>query len=73
MNNPENPADQRKGLESAAVEFKTRLAAMDLEEQERQRQVIEAEQQFRLDEARLNELRAELERLDKVLEQAGQP
>lgn len=71
LSNTENPAAQRKALENRLPELKTRLESLESEEQQHQSREIDAEQQLRAEEVRLNDLRDQLDRLDKALENAG--
>src|SRR5438445_4001953 len=71
ISNTENPATQRKELEDRVRQLKTRLELLESEEQQRQTREIEAEQQLRAEEVRLSDLRDQLERLDKALENAS--
>jgi chromosome segregation ATPase len=78
ISSTENPPTQRKELEGMLPRVKTRLESLENEEQQRQAQVIDAEQQLRTEEVRLGDLRDQLDRLDKTLEHAshrlvGQP
>src|SRR6267378_2743428 len=67
----ENPLTQRKEAEDILRQFKTRLESLENEEQQRQTREIEAEQQLRAEEVRLSDLRDQLDRLDKALENAS--
>jgi chromosome segregation ATPase len=71
VGNTENPSAKRKELEDRLPQFKTRLESLKSEEQQRQTREMEAEQQLRAEEARLSELRDQLDRLDKALESAS--
>ena len=71
VSNSDNPAAQRKVIEERLPMLKTRLESLEGEEQQRQTREIEAEQQLRAEEARLSELRDQLDRLDKTLENAS--
>ncbi len=55
----------------ARIRLKTRLESLENEEQQRQTREIEAEQQLRAEEVRLSDLRDQLDRLDKALENAS--
>jgi len=68
MSNTENPPTQRKEVEAVLPGLKTRLESLENEEQQRQTREIEAEQQLRAEEVRLSDLRDQLDRLDKSLE-----
>jgi chromosome segregation ATPase len=67
----ENPLAQRKEAEDILRQFKARLESLDAEEQQRQTREIDAEQQLRAEEVRLSDLRDQLDRLDKALENAS--
>ena len=71
ISNTENPPTQRKEVEAVLPRLKTRLESLENEEQQRQTREIEAEQQLRAEEVRLSDLRDQLDRLDKVLENAS--
>jgi len=71
ISNTENPIAQRKEAEDSLRQLKTRLESLENEEQQRQTREIEAEQQLRTEEVRLSDLRDQLDRLDKALENAG--
>ena len=71
VNNTDNPAAQRKALENRLSEFKTRLESSESDKQKDQSQEIDAEQQLRAEETKLSDLRDQLDRLDKTLENAG--
>jgi chromosome segregation ATPase len=67
----ENSAAQRKLFEDRLPQIKARLEALDGDEQQNQSREIEAEQLLLTEEARLAELRDQLDRLDKALENAS--
>src|SRR5207253_319672 len=69
--NMENPPTQRKELEGVVARSKTRLESLESQEQQLQTREIDAEQQLRAEEVRLSDLRDQLERLDKALENAS--
>jgi len=71
ISNMENPATQRKELEGVVARSKTRLDSLESQEQQLQTREIDAEQQLRTEEVRLSDLRDQLERLDKALENAS--
>jgi hypothetical protein len=72
INNTETPATQRKEIEESMLpQLKTRLESLENEEQQRQAREAEAEQQLRAAEVRLGDLRDQLDRLDKALENAS--
>lgn len=68
INNTQNPENERKAAEARLAELKMRLQFVESEEQQSQTQEIEAQQQLRAEEVRLNDLRDQLDRLDKSLE-----
>jgi len=70
VNNADNPTAQRKALENRLSELKTRLESSESNEQKDQSQEIDAEQQLRAEETKLGDLRDQLDRLDKTLENA---
>ena len=71
IRNTENPPAQRKEVEGMLPQVKTRLESLENEEQQRQAREIDAEQQLRAEEVRLSDLRDQLDRLDKTLENAS--
>jgi len=67
-----NPATQRKDIEQGVLpQLKTRLESLENQEQQLHTREVEAEQQLRAEEVRLSDLRDQLDRLDKTLENAG--
>jgi len=68
VSNTENPATQRKELENRLSELKARLETLESDEQQYQSREIEVQQQLRAEEVRLSDLRDQLDRLDKTLE-----
>ena len=71
IDNTENPPAQRKVLADRLPLDKSRLESLESEESQRQSREIEAEQQLRAEEVRLTDLRDQLDRLDKTLENAN--
>ena len=69
MSNTEN--SQRQEFENKLARLKRRLLSLQNEEQQMQTREIEAEQQLREEEARVSDLRARLDLLDKALESAS--
>ncbi len=70
--NTENSATQRKQWEdNRPPELKAELESLASDEQQNQSREIEAKQQLRAEEVRLNDLREQLDRLDKTLENAN--
>jgi chromosome segregation ATPase len=70
VGNTENPLSQRKLFESRLAELKTRLESLESQEQQQQSREIDTEQQMRTEEVKLSDLRDQLDRLDKTLENA---
>ena len=62
-------ATQRKDYEGMARYYKRRLQELSEEEQQRQAKQIEAEEQLRLEQAKLDSLMARLDDLDRNLQQ----
>jgi chromosome segregation ATPase len=71
IGNTDNPPTQRKQHEDLLPKFTARLESLKSEEQQRQTQEIEADQQLRAEQARLSELRDQLDRFDQALENAS--
>ena len=71
VNNTDNTTAQRKAFENRLAEVKTRLESSESDKQKDQSQEIDAEQQLREEETKLTDLRDQLDRLDKTLENAG--
>jgi chromosome segregation ATPase len=71
ISNTENPPTQRKEVETVLPQLKTRLESLENQEQQWKTQEIEAEQLLRAEEVRLSDLRDQLDRLDKALENAS--
>jgi len=72
LSSSENPPTQRKEIEQGMLpQLKTRLESLENQEQQLQTREIEAEQQLRAEEVRLSDLRDQMDRLDKTLENAG--
>jgi len=68
----ENPAE-RKEAEDTLGRVKERLEALGNQEQEAQTGETEANDQLVLEQAKLAELQAQLDRLDKALEESSRP
>ena len=66
LNNTENPSE-RKQVEEMLPQLKAKLASLESEEQQRQTREMEAEDQVRVERAKLSELQEQLDRLEKVL------
>lgn len=71
ISNTENPATRRKEVEGILSQLKTRVESLENQEQQLQTREIDAEQQLRAEEVRLSDLRDQLDRLDKALENAS--
>ncbi|PYT44778.1 MAG: hypothetical protein DMG47_10440 [Acidobacteria bacterium] len=72
LSSSENPPTQRKEIEQGMLpQLKTRLESLENQEQQLQTREIEAGQQLRAEEVRLSDLRDQMDRLDKTLENAG--
>jgi chromosome segregation ATPase len=71
ISNTENPPTERKEVDAVLPRLKTKLESLESEEQQRQTREIETEQQLRAEEVRLSDLRDQLDRLDKTLENAS--
>ncbi len=71
VNDTENPPTQRKAVENRLSELKARLESLESDEQQNQSREIEAEQQLHAEEVKLSDLRDQLDRLDKTLENAS--
>lgn len=63
----QNPPGERKQVEEMLPQLKTKLASLENEEQQRQTREMEAEEQLRVERAKLSELQEQLDRLEKVL------
>jgi hypothetical protein len=70
-NNTDYPTIQRKALENRVSELKARLESLGIDQQQDESREIDAEQQLRAEEIKLGELRDQLDRLDKTLENAS--
>ncbi len=67
----ENPKE-RKDIEDLLPRLKAKLEMWGNEEQQRQTKEIEAEEQLRMEQAKLSGLQDQLDRLEKALENFGQ-
>lgn len=72
IRNAENPPAQRKEFENRLAEDKARLEMFETQEQQLATRESEADQQLRAEESRLSDLRDQLDRFDKTLEDATQ-
>lgn len=66
-----DPADDRKALENELAFYKQHLEELPGEEQQRQARLSEAEEQLRAEQAKLDELNAQLDALDKASQKAA--
>jgi hypothetical protein len=64
-------APERKDLEAMETYYKRRLEELAEEEQQRQTKQIEAEDQLRIEQAKLSDLQARLDDLDKALQKSS--
>ena len=71
LDSNDTPQGERKPLEEALAEVKQSYQSHTNDEQEAQTKLTEAEEQFRIEEAKLSELEAQLDRLDKDLASAS--
>jgi DNA repair exonuclease SbcCD ATPase subunit len=71
ISNTENPANDRKDAEGMLSQLKTKFESLENQEQQLQTREIDAEQQLRTEEVKLSDLRDQLDRLDKALENAS--
>jgi chromosome segregation ATPase len=67
VRNSQNPTE-RKNMEDALPQMKIQLERVTTEEQRLQSQQMEAENQYRAEQAKLTDLQDQLDRLDKVLD-----
>jgi chromosome segregation ATPase len=68
--NTQNPAEQ-KADEDALLQFRSEMEAIAKQEQECQVQQAESAAEFRSEEAKMNDLQEQLERLDRTLAGSG--
>jgi chromosome segregation ATPase len=69
----DTPASEKKDLEDALAQIKARFDADANSEQETQTKLIDAEQQLRIEQAKLGGLQDQLDRLEKTLEKNVRP
>jgi DNA repair exonuclease SbcCD ATPase subunit len=72
VHNTENPPAGRKQIEGWLPQGKARLESLESEEQQRQTREIEAEEQRRMEQAKLGGLQDRLDQIEKVLENLSQ-
>jgi chromosome segregation ATPase len=68
----DTPANEQKELEDALQQIKARFDADANKEQETQAKLIEAEEQLRLEQAKLSGLQDQLDRLEKIVENSSE-
>ncbi|MGH9676877.1 MAG: hypothetical protein ACRD36_07225, partial [Candidatus Acidiferrum sp.] len=66
-----NVAANQKDLETMASYYKQRLQELSDEEQQRQAKQIEADDQLRLEQAKLDDLQSRLDEIDKALQKSS--
>lgn len=66
LRNPQNPSEKSSAEEQLA-QLKSSLEDLATEERDCQAQIVETENQFRAEQARLNDLQDQLDKLDKTL------
>src|SRR2546428_11236927 len=72
VSNTENSPGDRKQIEGWLPQGKARLESLESEEQQGQTREIEAEEQQRMEQAKLSGLQDQLDRIEKVLENLSQ-
>ena len=72
VSNTENASSERKQIEDLLPRLKANLASLENEEQQRQTREMEAEDQLRVERAKLSGLQDQLDRLEKILESSSQ-
>jgi DNA repair exonuclease SbcCD ATPase subunit len=70
LEHTDNPVE-RKNLEDMAAYYKHRLGELADEEQQRQSKQIETEDQLRLEQAKLSDLQARLDELERALQKSN--
>jgi chromosome segregation ATPase len=73
LDNNDTSPGERKSLEEALAQVKQNYQAHANDEQEAQSKVSEAEEQLRIEEAKLSDLKGRLERLNKDLDNRQPP
>ncbi len=68
---PETAQPERKPLEDALAQLKARLEMEESDEQGTQARLTDAEDQLRVEQAKLDQLQDDLDRLDKALENSS--
>jgi len=71
MKDSTEDAAQRKQFDDAIADLKTQMEAWASEEQELQPKELELEQQLRIEQAKLDQLESELDRLDQAVMNAA--
>ncbi len=72
ISHAENSPGERKQIEDLLPRLKANLASLESDEQQKQTRQMEAEEQLRLERAKLSGLQDQLDRLEKVLESSTQ-
>ena len=72
VSHTENPAVERKQVEDLLPRLKANLASLENEEQQKQTREMEAEDQLRVERAKLSGFQDQLDRLEKFLESSNQ-
>ncbi len=72
ISHAENSPGERKQIEDLLPRLKANLTSLENEEQQRQTRQMEAEDQLRLERAKLSGLQDQLDRLEKMLESSTQ-
>lgn len=73
QSHPETAQSEGKPLEDALAQLRARLEMEESDEQETQARLTEAEDQLRVEQAKLDQLNDDLDRLDKALENSSRP
>ena len=72
ISHAENSPGERKKIEDLLLRLKANLASLESDEQQKQTRQMEAEEQLRLERAKLSGLQDQLDRLEKILESSTQ-
>jgi chromosome segregation ATPase len=72
VSHTENPSGERKQIEDLLPRLKANLALLENDEQQSQTKEMEAEDQLRVERAKLSGLQGQLDRLEKPLESSSQ-
>jgi predicted nucleic acid-binding Zn-ribbon protein len=71
QSHPETAQTEGRTLEDALAQLRARVEMEESDEQETQTRLTEAEDQLRVEQAKLDQLQDDLDRLDKVLEDSN--